>query len=379
MPTGRDWKRWLYWGAWVLLGLFMFSQDAVAWDRPLRPRDTAALVGLNVAQNLVWGTLSLLTLRICRRFPLHHRPPAIHWLGHLAASVLVVVSGLLLCGVMSFLVDPPKLPVAETLLKFVAWYVTFHYLIYYWGVVGLHEGIRILESHQREEIQVSLLEARLAEARLQAVRAQLNPHFLFNALNTLSAVLYSDPGLADRLLVKLSQFLRTSLEQRREDLVTLGRELGYLQDYLDIEQLRFGTGRQGIHVSVAIPDGLQDALVPPFLLQPLVENAIKHGHPGGPEGLSIRIQARQEGQVLALDIVDDGRGDHGPAPAGTGLGLRSTRLRLDELFGAGHAFELRFPPEGGAAARIRIPLRRLENARPAEEAQPACGLFAAAP
>jgi len=363
---------WLYWGAWCLLGLFMASQDIISWGMPLSRRDILALIVLNVGQYLVWGLLSLATLWVCRRFPLHHRPPGTHWLGHLAASLLIVPAALVLGGGMSFLVDPPKAPWAEALLKFVAWYATFHYLICYWGVVGIHEGIQILESHQREEVRISQLESQLAEARLQDVRAQLSPHFLFNALNTLSAVMHSDPGLADRILVRLSQFLRTSLEQSREDLVTLDREAGYLQDYLSIEGLRFGNGGPGLSSSIDLPGTLQGALVPPFLLQPLVENAIKHGHPAGPGGLRIEVRARRDGSFLDLDIIDNGMGGNRSAapPPGTGLGLRSTRLRLEQVFGAEAKLELLFPSDGGARVRIRIPLLMQTGAFPARDCLP---------
>jgi LytS/YehU family sensor histidine kinase len=162
----------------------------------------------------------------------------------------------------------------------------------------------------------------------------------------------TDPATADRMLVKLSQLLRLSLEQSREQETTLGRELAFLEGYLEVEHMRLG-GR--LRVVFEIPESLLDAQVPAFVLQPLLETAIQHGISERGQGATIHIRAREEGGMLTMEVQDDcqrpgqsaGAGD--PAP-------RDARLCLEQAYGKGHGLDLRYLEGGGAVARIRLPL-----------------------
>jgi LytS/YehU family sensor histidine kinase len=257
---------------------------------------------------------------------------------------------------MSFLYSPPRAPLVIAFIQFARRFISFSYLVCYWGVVGLHEGFQILKGSQEKELQVSILESQLSESQLQALKVQLNPHFLFNALNTLSALIHSDPAKADRMLIRLSHFLRISLEKTREESTTLGQEISVLEDYLDIERVRFGDQLQ---FSIEVPECLREALIPAFILQPLLENAIKHGIAGRPTGGRIHLRASQEDRVLVLEVRDNGLGLHGgDEPAkGTNIGLRITRSRLERHYGPEQSFSLQFPQAGGAVARISLPLQ----------------------
>jgi sensor histidine kinase YesM len=354
--------RWLYWGAWLLFGLFMATQDIVNASGMLTWGKLASLLLLNLGQNLAWGLLSLGTLEVARRFPLRDHPPGRHWAAHLLACAVIVPLGTVTSASMAFLIAPPSGRLLEAYLRFASQFISFEFLVCYWGVVGVHEAIQILKQHQQGEIQVSMLESQLAQAELHAIHVQLNPHFLFNTLNTLSALMHSQPAAADRMLVKLSQLLRSSLEQNREEHTSLGQEVSFLEDYLEIERMRFG---ERLHVKFEVPVPLRDAQIPSFLLQPLVENAIKHGIAARGGVGTLDIRARQEGPDLVLEVQDDGTGTHpqGASTHGTGIGLKNTRLRLEQLFGQEQSFDLHFPAEGGALARIRIPLR-LQAASP---------------
>lgn len=347
-------SRW-YWGAWILLGLYMATQDIVRSNSPLTPKALAGLLILNVGQNLVWGGLSLLTLWVTQEFPLHGRPNLLHWLAHLVASALVVTVGMMAIAGMAFLYTPPRGPIVEAFLQFARRFLSFSYLVCYWGVVGLHEGFQLLKGSHEKELQVSLLESQLSETQLQALKVQLNPHFLFNTLNTLSALIHSDPAKADRMLIRLSNFLRISLEKTREEFTSLGQEISLMEDYLDIERVRFGDLLQFF---IEVPEGLREAQIPAFILQPLLENAIKHGIAGRPTGGQIHLRAYQEDRRLVVDVRDNGLGvREGSDPAkGTHIGLRVTSTRLQRHYGMDQSFSLQFPEEGGALVRISLPL-----------------------
>jgi hypothetical protein len=334
----------------------MATQDIIRSNSPLTMKGLAGLLILNVGQNLIWGGLSLLTLWITREFPLYSRPNLLHWMAHLVASAVVVSVGMIAIAGMAFLYSPPRGPIVEAFLQFARRFISFSYLVCYWGVVGLHEGFQILKGSHEKDLQVSLLESQLSETQLQALKVQLNPHFLFNSLNTLSALIHSDPAKGDRMLIKLSHFLRISLEKTREEFTTLGQEISLMEDYLDIERVRFGDQLQ---FSIEVPEGLREALVPAFILQPLLENAIKHGIAGRLSGGKIHLRAHQMDRMLVIDVRDNGLGDRGGSdPAkGTNIGLRITRTRLQRHYGLDQSFSLQFPEEGGALARISLPLQ----------------------
>jgi LytS/YehU family sensor histidine kinase len=198
------------------------------------------------------------------------------------------------------------------------------------------------------------MESLLTEARLSALRAQLHPHFLFNALNTVSAYVETDPRRARAMLGHLGDLLRFSLdsEDRRE--VSLSEEIAALDHYLAIQNARFA-GR--LRTRVNIPSELLDARVPGLVLQPLVENAITHGLSHLPGAGEIRVSARGHANDLALTVADNGVG----LPAGwsldrdAGIGLSNTRSRLEEIYGAAHRFSILPAAGGGVVAEIRIP------------------------
>ena len=214
----------------------------------------------------------------------------------------------------------------------------------------LREQRRRAESVQLEA-RTAHLEAQLAHARLDALRMQLNPHFLFNTLHAVSALVERDPGGVRRMIARLSELLRHTLDSRGSEEVPLREELAFLQRYLDIMGVRF-QGR--LRVSTSIADETSNARVPNFILQPLVENALEHGvsRTGDAE---ITITARREAQQLVIAIHDRGPGLD--ASAESGVGLANTRARLAALYGDAASVELRTAPEGGAAAELRLPWR----------------------
>jgi signal transduction histidine kinase len=206
------------------------------------------------------------------------------------------------------------------------------------------------------QAQAAQLQAQLADARLAALRTQLNPHFLFNTLHAVSALVERDPRGVRRMIARLSELLRTTLDGADEQVVPLEQELTFTHRYLEIMQIRF-QGRLSIQSQIE-PSAL-DALVPNLILQPLVENAIKHGVSKIDEEGRIEIRAHRDGERLVLCVRDNGpRVAEQGLSAGEGVGLRNTRERLEQLYGVDQHLTLRAADDGGVIAEVSIPFRK---------------------
>jgi len=222
--------------------------------------------------------------------------------------------------------------------------------------VGLYIGITY-QNRLRQQIEATLAARVVAQqAQLQMLRYQLNPHFLFNTLNAISTlVLDHETTTANRMVQGLSAFLRHSLDTDPMHQVTLDQELAALDLYLGIETMRFA---ERLKVETDIAPDCRHARLPGLLLQPLVENAIKHAVAKHVDGGTLRLAARRDGRRLWLSVIDDGPGTgHGdPAPSsGRGVGLNNTRVRLRLLYGAEQSFEIVRRPEGGCEVRLSLP------------------------
>ncbi|MFY0533145.1 sensor histidine kinase [Nannocystis pusilla] len=208
---------------------------------------------------------------------------------------------------------------------------------------------------RRRATEAAQLSAQLAEAQLAALKAQLHPHFLFNALGSISELVHLDPDGADRMLVKLSALLRRALDVASTQEVTLAEELSFLQPYLEIEQVRFA---DRLTVCWDIEPQARAALVPHLALQPLLENAIVHGIAPRAGGGTVGVAAWVVGERLVLAVRDDGVGSAGRVRAGVGVGLTNTRARLERLYGAAHRFTVSDVAGGGVEVMLELPLRR---------------------
>jgi two-component system, LytTR family, sensor kinase len=230
-------------------------------------------------------------------------------------------------------------------------------VLVYWSLVGVCQAITNFRSSQERERRAVELEARLTSAKLQALRMQINPHFLFNTLNSIAALVYVNPRAADEMLGDLSELLRRSLDSMEEQEIPLARELEFVGTYIRIEQKRFGDRLQ---LEQSIPVELMNALVPALLLQPLVENAVRHGiEPRRGPGL-ISIEAKQEQKHLHLIVRDNGRGladadlNSSTRP---GVGLANTQARLRGLYGPDQSFSFEKAEPEGCRVDIHLPLR----------------------
>jgi len=335
---------------------------------PLKPVASSAPVALAFVEAYLWAALTPLIFRLAGRYGLE-RPRAVRRvLLFLGVGVLTAIFVDLIVAWFRFDVFgvPRSRPGSGGPLSNVLRLWWFDDLVVFLGVLAAGFAREYFHRYQarwrdtvRLQSQAAELQAQLAEARLSSLRTQLNPHFLFNTLNTVSALVERDPRGVRRMIARLSDLLRATLEGGAEPEIPLRRELDLLQRYLDILQIRF-QGR--LETSIDCEAGLAEVPVPNLILQPLVENAIKHGV-GRAEGCGrIDVRVRRTGHDLVLTVRDtgDGAGSGGsplPAEPGTGVGLRNTRARLEQLYGGRQRFTLEPAAEGGMVATIVVPVR----------------------
>lgn len=308
---------------------------------------------------LFLGALTPITYVLSRRYPLQRdkilRAIVAHTIGAIALCIGWATLGLLLGLLLN------RFPSQGNFLAdFINWVLTSlpWSVFMYFTVLGCVYAFTYHRESKEREAQQARLAAQLAEARLGALRMQLHPHFLFNSLNAIT-VLVRDENMRDasRMLELLSGVLRNVMQSGKRQWITLDEEIRFLEQYLEIEQVRF-SDRLGVIWS--IEETIRVALVPEFILQPIVENAVRHGIAKRTEAGVIGISARESDGELVLRVRDNGPGYY-PTPD-IGVGLANTRARLETLYGEAGRLEVINADEGGTIVTIRFPLRRASDA-----------------
>ena len=349
-----DWRIVLSSFGVVLTCLFFYRQlDFVANGISRSPLLTFAEEAVGCAAGLA---VFPLIYSVAIRFPL----PSDRWrrnvAAHLGALCLIsIVHTSLIAGFRAALFPVLGLRVSYGYLP-VRYPMEFaHLFIFYWAGVSVIYLFHEVRFAREREVAQAKLQASLAAAQLDNLRLQLEPHFLFNALNTISAAVYEDPRVADEMLGRLSQLLRRLLKNERSQEIPLARELELLRLYAHIMKARF---EERLQVTFTVGEAAQNALVPPFLLQPLVENCIRHGIDPGTFRAQIEIRAECAGDQLVLTVRDHGLGiANGEPPSERGIGLRNISERLVRLYGSSQQFQISNAEGGGAIAKIEIPFR----------------------
>jgi two-component system, LytTR family, sensor kinase len=305
---------------------------------------------------LLYGFLTPIVFHFARRYPLVSGTLVRRLPLHLAASWLMCAAWAAGGTVLRALIYPGD--DVLTAGSYIGWFFTslpFGVAVYF-AVLGIEHATRYFAEARERETAAMRLSAQLSEARLGALRMQLNPHFLFNTLNaTLVLVRDQDTATATRMLEQLSEVLRQVLRTDRPQEVRLAQEIEFLRQYLAIEQVRFS---DRLRTVVRIAPEVENAAVPDFILQPLVENALRHGIASRTEGGSVTIEARREGDDLVIAVANDG----GPAAeVSPGIGLTNTRERLRMLYAERGRLDLTATP-AGTVATIRVPYRDLGEA-----------------
>jgi signal transduction histidine kinase len=274
-----------------------------------------------------------------------------------AAAFLVIGGGLM--GIFESLMPwaGPQAGVLRAAESGVLRYLGADLLLYGLIVAAALAVAHAWESGQRA-IAAATYARQLAEARLHVLSAQLQPHFLFNALHAISALIWQDPARAERLLARLSEMLRLTLRSGTRVETTLAEEVTLLQRYAEIQEARYG---DRLKVCFEVENGVRDALVPRLILQPLVENAIRHGVTRRIAPGQVDVRAWEGEGRLHLTVRDDGVGLGPEGPVREGVGLSITRARLRQLYGRNQRFALTAAPEGGAVCSLTIPLRIAES------------------
>ena len=270
------------------------------------------------------------------------------------ALLFLLVGGAIMGALESLLPDARQ---EGGILPAAAWgivrYTGPNLLLYLLIVAAAQSAAHAWESRRRA-IAAATYARQLAEARLHVLSAQLQPHFLFNTLHAISALVWEDPARADRLLARLSEMLRLTLRSGSRVETTLTEELALLQRYAEIQETRYG---DRLRVKFDVEGGVGDALVPRLILQPLVENAIRHGITRRITPGLVEVRAWGGEGRLHLTVRDDGVGLRSDPPVREGVGLSITRARLRQLYGAEQRFALTPVPEGGAVCTLSFPLR----------------------
>ncbi len=320
-------------------------------------RDIARIVRVSLSIWWSWGLLTPFIIALERSLPFPVSQPVRRALTHLLLAPLVVIFfGYESAGLEAvFRLRPWSGLVSAGPLKEASGELFWSTLVYLL-IVGVWQAYSNQQRYASAELHVARLEQSSSEAHLNALRMQLDPHFLFNALNTISAQVERDPKLARNMIEHLGDLLRLSLKTHGTQEIRLSQELAFLDHYLAIQKLRFG---EGLHVQISVASDVTQALVPSLFLQPIIENAIRHGISKRARGGRIDLSAdHREGQ-LVIRILDDGVG----LPPGwtlkeqKGVGLSVTRERVERLNPNGSRFEVRQRTEGGTEVTISFPLR----------------------
>ena len=352
------WQRFLLGvGVWTLLGTsFALSSYLNALQNnvhiPWRRIFSAYLVDF-----YLWGLLSPVIFRLAKRFELRQRFPR-NLSVHIGVSIVMTLVVLSAAAPLVWFFGYPNLARSPTLLDlwrdnaFSVYY--FHQgLTIYWATLAVAHALHYYQGLRRGEARAARLSAQLAQAQLQALKMQIHPHFLFNTLNSISALIHKDVEAADAMIAKLGDFLRLTLKTSDAQTVRLVQEIEFLKCYLDIERIRFD---DRLVVSFDIQPNALEHIVPNLILQPIVENAVRHGVARQPGVGRINVSAFDRNGRLNLQVQDNGPGlSVNPNAVNSGIGIRNTRARLQQSYGNDYRLDINEAPNGGAVVTLEIP------------------------
>ncbi|AGP37725.1 hypothetical protein SCE1572_26545 [Sorangium cellulosum So0157-2] len=366
--AGPRWAAvWLVAGLWMIPVLVSSAQTYLFVQQKQEPR--LPLLAAFVWQGLPWLFWALMTPAIVwlgRRFPMERRGLVRNVAVHLVANLAMAPGHVAVSALMGRLIGHEhyvKTSFPDVFVKLISIYLDIELLIY-WGILAMVHAADYHRKYRERAVAAAQLETKLAQAELQALKMQLHPHFLFNTLHAIAVLVRKQETQASvRMITGLSELLRMALESAGKQIVPLKQELDFLDRYLEIEKTRF-QDRLTVRKEVA-PEAL-DAEIPNLILQPIVENAIRHGIAPRASSGSVTIAARREDHRLVVEVTDDGRGLRkgwaGEASEGTGLG--NVRARLRQLYPGDHRLAVARRPEGGVLVTVAVPF---QLARPQKE------------
>lgn len=358
--SNQSWLIWLFvFIFWTLIGAIAAVQEYVA----IETRGAAVSLFKIIITNLpiyFWAVSTPLIFWLGRRFQLSNRKKwAVVFPVHLLISLILAA---LYLGIVAITNEAMRVEPLEW--KFVWGYFQYRFgrafhvsVLTYWAVLGFGFALDFYKRLQIREFQSAKteleLETQLVQTKLDALKMQLHPHFLFNTLNTISAIMSDDLKGARRMIARLSEILRINLETSHQQKISLKEEIDLLNLYLDIERERF---KEKLEISVDVSTKIWECEVPHFILQPLVENAIKHGIANTKTKGIIEISAKQNGDFVQIQIDDNGAGLANNLHQG--VGLSNTRERLEKLYGEKFEMNLSNSDKGGVSVLLKIPFEK---------------------
>jgi two-component system LytT family sensor kinase len=372
MPENRPWLIWVVsFGIWSVVALAAGVTTYRLYHATQIPMSFTSALSLEASDILPYAPLTPFVFAFAIRYPIRKNNWAIRSLLYLSVALVFAAAHIALKSMTPYAFWDPHYRQCRSGI----WDSHTHTFGVQWSALAeqfltsLFNDIAdtfipiVLAAHavsynrtiRERELREVRLEGQLARSRLQALKNQLQPHFLFNTLHSISSLMLTDVRAADRMMSRLGDLLRMSLESAETQITTLSREVEFSNCYLEIEKVRFA---EKLNVTLDISPETLDASVPHLLLQPLVDNAVKHGISKLPDGGEIRIASKRQAGQLQIEISDNGPGlsKKGTVPS-TGLGLRITRERLESLYGQDQKLDLLNLPDGGTMAHVRIPFR----------------------
>ena len=344
----------LIWGIWALAALFFATQVYMMYlkeERRIPFSQGLFLQGLSCA---IWALATPLVLWLARRFRIERnnwrRTVPFHFVVGIAlVSLMIVVDYVLYMIYLGRVANITPLTIFQNV-----YYNVDRLLLTYWVIVLISHAFNYYNSYRKGELKAAQLGAQLAQSQLEALKMQLHPHFLFNTLHSISALLNKDVEGARSMIARLGDFLRLTLENGGSQEVTLQQEIEFLNGYLDIERIRF---QDRLTTLVRVDPTVLDVRVPNLILQPLVENAMRHAIANSDRG-RIEVLAEPSNGMLRIQVKDNGPGlqvVRAYVNRSKGVGLTNTKARLDRLYGSAHRLEFENEPNGGLVVTMEIP------------------------
>ncbi len=360
----RKYTRLIFALAWFIPALVATLQ-IVLWGGLSREVGLATTLLWQIVVWGVWAIWSQVILTIVERVHLT-ADNLWQWIAiHVANCLSVCIVNVLLIASLNRYFTQSASTDSPQLLSFSPNNNLAFQLVLYWAVVGAAYMVEYLRRYRERDKLALHLEQKLSHMQLDALRMQLNPHFLFNALNSVAALMDINVDKAQSMLTRISDLLRLSLKSAGSPTIPVWQEIELAELYLSVAKFRYG---DGLEVDINVDPHVVDAQIPSFILQPLIENALKHGLQPGREGQQISIGLKQSGDALELLVEDNGRGLDGlitnsgrflaarPSVDGLGIGLTNTRSRLTMLYGDRYAFRMTNTANGGCRVEIRLPV-----------------------
>lgn len=345
----------LIWGVWTIVALFFSTQVYMMSYAEKQPIRYAQGFLVQASACYLWALATPLVLWLSRRFRIDRS----NWIRrvflHLVISLVLVSSLIALHFVVYMLLIGRAGQIAPIRLFSYVYYNLDRWLLVYWFILLMSHAFNYYNSYRKGELKASQLHTQLVQSQLEALKMQVHPHFLFNTLHSISALLSKDTDGARKMITRLGDFLRLTLENSGSMEVTLQQEIEFLNGYLEIERIRF---QDRLTTDIQVDPEVLDARVPNLILQPIVENAMRHAIGNSTSG-RVEITAVPRNGVVRIEVKDNGPGIQvdrtREARRGRGLGLANTRARLAGLYGDAASFELTNDPSGGLVVTLEIP------------------------